>query len=254
MKGHLNRTDFAAGGYAVLDDYTPVDKCGSLLEMIARYRTENTVPVIRRESGDRPLHYFVIDGIGIRSHLPAITDLFADVQKTVAQKIDETLVPLPDEQVACNINITGPGGSYRWHYDRNAVTAILYLNSSEGGETECFPNYRFPMGRTDSALQRRLDCFISSSLVRNVFGRRLLVKPKPGRLLIMRGDRCLHSVRPVTGKGERVNVIMSFDTPGRAFDIADQLNKYLYNDSAGSGGDPNYRPPHGQQDQKSGDD
>jgi hypothetical protein len=39
-------------------------------------------------------------------------------------------------------NITPPGGEYRWHYDRNAATAILYLNEVPGGETEMFPNYR----------------------------------------------------------------------------------------------------------------
>lgn len=49
-----------------------------------------------------------------------------------------------------------PGGEYRWHYDRNAVTAILYLNEVPGGETEIFPNFRlvFRRGRCPRSSMR----------------------------------------------------------------------------------------------------
>ena len=52
------------------------------------------------------------------------------------------MAPIEDAVAARNINVTPPGGEYRWHYDRNAVTAIIYLNEVPGGETEIFANYR----------------------------------------------------------------------------------------------------------------
>jgi hypothetical protein len=58
----------------------------------------------------------------------------------------------------------------------------------------------------------------------------------------MRGDRCLHSVRPVTSDTERINVILSFDRPGTDFAVQDGLDAYLYEPEAEAdvSGDPNY--------------
>ncbi|NEN87483.1 MAG: hypothetical protein F6K48_00455 [Okeania sp. SIO3H1] len=55
---------------------------------------------------------------------------------------DRQFFPLNDIQVGCNINITEKGGTYHWHYDRNPITALLYLNKVDGGEIEFYPNYR----------------------------------------------------------------------------------------------------------------
>jgi hypothetical protein len=47
---------------------------------------------------------------------------------------------------------------YRWHYDRNAVTGILYLNEVSGGETEMYSGCRIYLGRyKDTIAQRWLD-------------------------------------------------------------------------------------------------
>ncbi len=58
--------------------------------------------------------------------------------------------------------------------------------------------------------------------------------------MIMRGNDCLHSVRPVTGHVDRVNIIMSFDVPGKDYAIAGQLNDYLYTSETSASRDPNY--------------
>ncbi|HET8840930.1 MAG TPA: hypothetical protein VFN35_05650 [Ktedonobacteraceae bacterium] len=40
-----------------------------------------------------------------------------------------------------NGNIMLAGGEYRWHYDQNTITALLYPNKGDGGEIEFYPNY-----------------------------------------------------------------------------------------------------------------
>jgi hypothetical protein len=143
----------------------------------------------------------------------------------VRKLFGDAIEALADEQVACNVNITQPGGSYRYHYDRNEITAILYLNETSGGETECYPGHRL---RVPASLQRDVDRVFGSRLVRSVFGCQVLVRPRVGRLLIMRGDRCLHSVRPVSGPPDRINIVMSYDVRGARYANGDNLNSYLY--------------------------
>jgi hypothetical protein len=144
--------------------------------------------------------------------------------------------------VRVNVNITPAGGSYRWHYDRNAVTAVLYLNEVNGGEIEAYPNYRLLFKDLKSPrLQSLFDRFLQLSLCLRLFGKKRTIPPKPGLLVLMRGDRCLHSVRPVSGDRERICIVMSFDSPDASFAQETALDSYLYSSQNYSKkGDPNY--------------
>jgi len=234
--------DFHSKGYYLAEQFLSEPECKNLLSLIENYRKHHSVPEIYRDAGERPLRYRVIDGERIKQHLPEVLEIYQNVNDLVNQITAQKLVPLSSEKVACNINIMNSGGTYRWHYDRNAVTAILYLNDAKGGETECYPNYRiFLRNVRFSRLQQWLDRLLQTSLARSFFGKQLICKAQTGRMLIMRGDRCLHSVRPMTGNGERINIIMSFDTPGADFAVADQLNSYLYSQTSAQSTDPNYK-------------
>ena len=135
-------------------------------------------------------------------------------------------------------DITQPGGSYRYHYDRNTITAILYLNETDGGETECYPNHRLRIAQT--SLQQTIDRVFQSEAVRWTFGRLVLVRPRTGRLLIMRGNRCLHSVREVNGSEDRINLVMSYDGRDAQYANSNLLNSYLYTHDDLQTRDPNY--------------
>jgi len=188
------------------------------------------------------LNYKVIDGQKIREHFPEIQKLYEDINKTVNKSVGQNLVPLKNTQVGVNINITSPGGEYRWHYDRNEVTGILYLNSVEGGETECYPNYRLYFEKLRfSRVQKWLDYLLQLKIIRSVFGRQVLLVPRQGTLLLMRGNRCLHSVRAVLGEMDRINIILSYDAPDAYFAVEQKLDAYLYNQDASASLDPNYK-------------
>ncbi len=224
----------------VLENFATADQCAQLLSRVHEYRSRHAVPVVERPDGELPLRYAVIDGDRIAEHLPEVLSVYERVTHLVKAFWDQ-IEPLTDRKVACNINITQPGGSYRYHYDRNALTAILYLNEIEGGETECYPGYRIALPQSrHTALQQKLDGVLRNRFVRSVAASQLLVRPRVGRLLLMHGNRCLHSVRPVLGLTDRVNIVMAYDRPNARFEVADNLNAYLYSDAASSANDPNY--------------
>lgn len=230
-------------GYSVATGYLPEAENTALLADVERIRSVTELPVVVRGGGERALRYQVIDGPAVRAHLPGLVGLYQRVQHDLERTYRRRLVPLDDDRAALNVNITPPGGSYRWHYDRNAVTAVLYLNQVTGGELEMCPGYRIagrwlgPLPR----LQQALDAGLGARPVRRVLGRPQLVTPAAGTLVSMRGDRCLHSVRPVTGAQDRVCVVMSYDPPRSSSSQRQLLNDYLYSSQGVGDVDPNYR-------------
>lgn len=230
-------------GCLVVTGYLPDAQTAALLADVDRVRSVTELPMVARGGGERALRYQVIDGPAVKAHLPELISLSQLVQQDLERIYRRQLVPLDDERAALNVNITPPGGSYRWHYDRNANTAVLYLNQVTGGELEVCPGYRIagrwlrPLPR----LQQALDAGLTARPVRRVLGRPQLVAPAAGTLVSMRGDRCLHSVRPVAGTQDRVCVVMSFDPLGSSSSQRQLLNDYLYSSRRVGDVDPNYR-------------
>ncbi len=103
-------------------------ECDSLLQLISDYRQINSIPKIYRNIKPIPLSRSVINGTIIQSQIPEIQQLYETVNQVINNLTNKQLFPLQDIQVGCNINITEKGGTYQWHYDRNGITALLYLN------------------------------------------------------------------------------------------------------------------------------
>ena len=213
-------------GYAVVDGFIDADRTAQILRSIQAYADSNAPPLVVRESGRRRLNYRVIDGLAIRDHLPQLDAFSREVNRFVNELTGARLVPMQNPQAQLNVNITPPGGSYRWHYDRNAVTALLYLNAVDGGRTELCPNYRVGRGRTPIA--RFADRVLATPVIMRVAGRKVSIEPVAGRLLVMNGQRSLHSVTAVRGAADRVNLVMTFDDDGVAARLGDELDTYLY--------------------------
>lgn len=225
----------------LISGYLSRTECESLLDSVRDFRNTHTLPLISRKTGGRALHYFVIDGEIVHESFPALVKVYNNVEQIVRRHFGADLIPLRNRAASVNVNITPPGGEYRWHYDRNAVTAILYLNTVAGGETEMYPGYRIHLGRWKSrAPQRWLDALLQFTPLLTLSRKRTLISPEQGLLLIMRGDRCLHSVRRVEGSEDRINIIMTFDVPQAKFAIEKNLDPYLYSKKDSPSFDPNY--------------
>ena len=211
-----------------MPEFLSDDECESLLSAIADYRRTHELPVIFREEKGRSLKYIVMEGWRFHEALPDSEGIVDRVRRRLESVCGEPLVLIDDARAACNVNITPPGGQYRWHYDRNLVTALVYLNRVEGGETDLYPNYRLTWPwRHPSKMQLLLDRLLVIQSVRKVAGRPTAVTPARGTFVALRGNTTLHSVRPVRGDEVRINLVVAFDRPG-SDSTRHRLNAYLY--------------------------
>jgi 2OG-Fe(II) oxygenase superfamily len=216
--------------------------CETILNSVREFRKSHTLPLIHREVAGRSLRYFVIDGEVVHESFPELVSVYRQVEQVVKGRFGSQFTPLRNRAASVNVNVTPPGGEYRWHYDRNAVTAILYLNTVAGGETEIYPGHRLHLGRwKNTRAQRWLDTLFQWTPVLKASRKRTLISPAQGLLLIMRGDRCLHSVRRVEGSEDRINIVMTFDAPQARFAVEENLDPYLYSKKPAPSFDPNYR-------------
>jgi hypothetical protein len=225
---------------AIQPNFLTGEECEKYCESVLALDRARGLPLIERNMRERSLKYKVVDGLRIAEALPDIDDLTTRVEEVLERTCGPGLVPIDDAVAARNINVTPPGGEYRWHYDRNAATALIYLNEVPGGETELFSNFRLLIrGGRYQRIQRRLDDVVRLRIVRRLFGHRRLVEPRPGTLVIMRGDTTLHSVRAVLGTEDRIAIVLAYDYPGRGLK-RNALNRYLYTSAPPVEVDPNY--------------
>jgi len=223
------------------EGYWTGPQCRSLYQAADAFREARGLSMIHRRMRGRSLRYYVIHGEQVAQAFPELALQSAKIKALAERLSGIPLQFMADPKVGININITPPGGEYRWHYDRNALTALLFLNAVPGGETEIYPGYRIHLnGRTFSKKQAWLDRLLMNPLLRLCLAKKQVVIPQMGNLLLMRGDRCLHSVCRVGGDENRINVIFSFDRQGTVYPQGAGLDDYLYTTKPPSLADPNY--------------
>jgi len=233
---------FEQHAYYIEEAFLNGGACASLLSEIKQKQAEQVLPHVKRAMQGRNLDYRVMDGLFIEKHLPMLIGLAPMIRRMVNKLCGSEIYPISNLAAAVNVNITPLGGEYRWHYDRNSITAILYLNQVQRGETELIPNSRFHLGPLKhSCIQRWVDL----RLIRQLKGNQVVpgvvrVTPMPGKLLVMQGDRCLHSVAAVESDIQRYNLIYTFDKKGARFPTDKNLDPYLYSMDKMSAFDPNY--------------
>jgi 2OG-Fe(II) oxygenase superfamily len=224
----MSGSSFWRSGVEMIPAFLSPTDCSGLLSAVDSYCEIHTVPLIVRPQRHRSLEYQVIDGEHFHSVFANATDLLSQVRARVQQLCGCELTFIDDSRAACNVNITPPGGQYIWHYDRNLVTAVIYLNEVSGGETELYPNRRvlFP-GSSLAALQPVVDKLILSVTARTRIRGPMTVTPTTGAMLVLRGNRTPHSVRPVLGGQRRVTMVLAFDQPD-ARNTRPALDEFLY--------------------------
>ena len=160
----MSRSSFWRSGVEMIPQFLSPADCSGLLSAVDSYCETHTVPLIVRPQRHRSLEYQVIDGEHFHSAFANATDLLSQAHARVQQVCGCEPTFIDDSRAVCNVNITPPGGQYLWHYDRNLVTAVIYLNEVGGGETELYPNRRvlFPAGSL-AALQPVVDKLILSA-------------------------------------------------------------------------------------------
>ena len=232
---------FNNAGLYIDDHFLSTVLCRQMLETIRSKQAQHSLPLIKRRMSGRSLDYQVMDGKFIQQHLHDVGALAPLIIQRAQSLCKNRIHSLRNSTAAINVNILHKGGEYRWHYDRNAITAILYLNEVEGGETELLPNSRIHLGPLKrSFLQRWLDQRLINKMTQDGEPNLIKIAPKAGRLIIMKGDSCLHSVNAVVSDTARYNLVFSFDSKETSRQAKKNLDPYLYTVEKSPSFDPNY--------------
>src|SRR3954453_10253636 len=110
----MKKTNFLKRGYLIENNFLTQAQCSKLLSDIKDFQNNEELSIIHRESSDRPLHYKVINGSQIKNNLPEIESLYRDtINEYVCDISNLSLVPLKNELVGANVNVTPNGGTYR---------------------------------------------------------------------------------------------------------------------------------------------
>lgn len=114
-------------------------------------------------------HHFVLDALQVQAIIPELWDFYQKLPAFVAPIVGREVILSPYERSAVNVKVYAPGDDHGWHYDTNALTALLYLTEtdSETGTLVELDGETFPL------------------------------IAKPGDLLVMNGREINHKVRAV---------------------------------------------------------
>ena len=181
--------------------------------------------------------FVTINGDELEELFPFVVGLRSELCDVASELEGRRLAPLKNKMVGQSLNVTPAGGRQSWHYDRNLVTAVMHLNSVEGGDFEMFPRYRVRLRDNHfgarKLAQRVFDLGMRPPVVRKIVGRKVSIPPRAGALSFM-DSRCLHQVAPVRGPGFRAALVIAFDEPGKVFSRDQTKNYYGYRDRPAS--------------------
>jgi hypothetical protein len=214
------RKEFRERGYVVIDDFLLPNEISEILDSIETYRASGS-EIIQVDNRDiiRTQIFKTIVGQNCEDHVVAFSDLWRTRIFEIAKDlVDCELFPINDPTIGINVNMTELSGELSFHYDRNEVTGILYLQACNGGFLEILPIHRILLPYRYywcvKPIQRGFDVLWRSPVALWVAQRkRQFIEPRPGLLVIMRGPVTLHRVTPVQHGPVRIAGVFCYDKP-----------------------------------------
>lgn len=174
---------YAVNGYCVLDDVVPDDVIPWWVRRAALAASRVDLPG-RFEGRYR---YGVLDDPATRETLAGLHDFYATLPDFLEGIVGREMILSPYDRSAVSVTVwSEPGDEMGWHFDTNAVTALLYLTDTPDGPTE----------------------------MRDLQGHHASVACKAGRLLVMQGRNCYHRVAPRRSTALRVSAQLNLYHPG----------------------------------------
>lgn len=202
---HLSEAFFDRG-YEVFDSLLSADYCAELAGKLKAAMDRECIVV-----DNDGVHIKTRNGSTLVSELPEIEKIYLEIHAHMAGQIANLLV-LEDLPVAISANFLRQeqGHSFRYHFDRNEYTAVLYLTDSPD-----LPLCIHPKIRTDPAVGESLWLYEKESRTP------VRVDPSPGRLVCFHARTSLHGVissPDVTSTTDRISLQFAFDTRRRSFE------------------------------------
>jgi len=214
-----SKEQFRKNGYLILEKVITPNICDSW-KLTALRIAQAAARTVRKENGSDVLRYRVLTGDTIKDRWPQLYDFYShpELRSWISGVTGTEGIALsPHLQSAININVLSePGEVYRWHFDAEPYTALLYLSDSEpddGGFLEFYPNANLESSET-LPVERKVKFL-----------------PRQGSLVLMDGTRCYHRVSPILRRHERVSIPMVFPAQARQA-RPENLDSYLYDQAA----------------------
>jgi 2-oxoglutarate-Fe(II)-dependent oxygenase superfamily protein len=209
------RESFTRDGYVVVHDALPE-------ATITRWRERahelfSRARHIDQRSDRHVLAYRVLTGDVIREEYTELYDFYVapSTLRWVAGVTGEREIHVSSNlRSAVNVNILQSGNTYRWHFDANPFTALLYLSTTPpgaGGELELYPNLG-PQNTSPEDLAAR---------------QKVVLPTRANTLVLMDGTTTYHHVAPVIEECDRLSVPMVYP-PFRDELRPPELDDYLY--------------------------
>lgn len=215
-----------------IDDFIDADDQRSILIYLNNLAKNKLLSFVNSDNLIRKQRFYTIFGKNLLDNIKIIKHLyFNKINLIVNGLYNNKFLPLNDLNVGASINITPKSGSLSYHYDRNEVTAILYLTDNEDGALELFPNHRLLLLNRYSFFKKFIQRFfdlIYRNYILLFFKKKITMKPKARSLLIMQGSRNLHRVLKVE-KDYRIAVVLCFDREGLKWGKQNTADYYGYN-------------------------
>jgi hypothetical protein len=206
FQGFKLSDSFGRNGFEVFDGILDGSYCSKLAHKLGSSMDRACITV-----DNDGVHINTKNGGCLVLELPEIKLIHDFIYSCMASSIEKLLV-IDDLPVAISANLLKHevGHTFRYHFDRNEYTAVLYLT-----ENEEFPLRLYPNIRTDPLLGD------SVWLYQQEAATPINIAPTPGRLVVFRGRTCLHGVirdstdLPAT---ERISLQFAYDTRFLSFE------------------------------------
>ncbi len=220
-----------ADNFIVIKKFIDLEECEKINNYINNWDVKNEMISVDNNSLIAKQKFLTINGEDLERKIPAISKIEEKVFSLINLIYRNKLAPLENKVIGKSLNLTPPSGVLSWHYDRNLVTAIIYLNEINGGELEVYPNYRIRINNNHigiiKLIQKFFDAILRPKFIRLVLGNKVKYQPETGSLVII-DSTCLHQVSAVREGPKRLALVLCYDYLGKKFDINNTRNYYGY--------------------------
>jgi hypothetical protein len=197
-------------GWLLIENAVSSSECTSLIGAIRQYERRGGMERIDRK--DITSTFWTFNGPEVGKHVVGSKALLANVNELInrLKRADQALF----QSSGMNVNAMRPEDQLGFHYDAQELSAVLHLNSVEGGEVELQPRRRVRENRSrgvQSLLLRARHAVHRRNPLRRHLTKPQVVAPRGGSLLIMEASVSLHRVLPVRGADTRYSIVMAYD-------------------------------------------
>ena len=206
---------FKNKGVLIIDNYINLDLCRSIIKDIKKFHDKEKVIFVNSEKSIG--RFKTLNGKTLIKASQMCLMLRDQTLKLIKKYIDDKIVNILNMKIGVSANIMSVGDKFKKHYDRNKITAVIYLNQLVGeGEMICYPRCRFLLpGRYLFGLrhlQSFLDLIVLAPFYQKYLVKKIIIAPKPGRVVFFEGNRTLHGVQPLHKKSSvRYSIQLAYD-------------------------------------------